>query len=286
MAKKKSKGSEKLPPLPDRRVMEGAMFGMFGRAAGSLGEAQSLIYRACEEKNPERRIEMAFEAIRISPDCADAFVLLAEEAPTLDEAMELYGMGVEAGERAIGEKRFEEDAGHFWGVLETRPYMRARLGLAQCLWLAGGREQAVDHCQDMLRLNPNDNQGVRWILMTWLLELRRNAEAAALLEQYDEDASAQWGYATALLEFRKKGDTPASRKLLKKAFQANRHVPDYLLGRRKTPRRLPDYIGFGDEDEAVAYAAESSDAWRETPGAREWLEAALDSYEPPKSPSR
>jgi len=34
MAKKKSKGSKKLPPLPDRRVMEGAMFGMFGGAAG------------------------------------------------------------------------------------------------------------------------------------------------------------------------------------------------------------------------------------------------------------
>jgi hypothetical protein len=131
MGKRKSKGREKLPPLPDRRVMEGAMFGMFGRAAGSLGEAQSLIYRACEEKNPQRRIEMAFEAIGISPDCADAFVLLAEEAPTLDEAMELYAMGVEAGQRAIGEKGLEENARMLRpnGVTRRRSWNSERRGI-------------------------------------------------------------------------------------------------------------------------------------------------------------
>jgi hypothetical protein len=30
---------------------------------------------------------------------------------------------VAAGERSLGPKAFEEDAGHFWGILETRPYM-------------------------------------------------------------------------------------------------------------------------------------------------------------------
>ena len=37
-----------------------------------------------------------------------------------------YAKGVEAGELALGPKGFKQYAGHFWGFLETRPYMRAR----------------------------------------------------------------------------------------------------------------------------------------------------------------
>ena len=80
--------------------------------------------------------------MEISPDCADAYVLLAEHAKTADEAQNLYEQGVAAGERALGREAFAEHEGHFWGVLETRPYMRARQGLAQCLWEAGRRREA------------------------------------------------------------------------------------------------------------------------------------------------
>ena len=49
-----------------------------------------------------------------------------ETAETPEQALELYRKGVEAGERALGSESFNEYAGHFWGHLETRPYMRAR----------------------------------------------------------------------------------------------------------------------------------------------------------------
>ena len=41
--------------------------------------------------------------------------------------------GLDAGELALGPEGFEEYDGHFWGFLETRPYMRARHGLALAL---------------------------------------------------------------------------------------------------------------------------------------------------------
>ncbi|MDQ7839848.1 MAG: hypothetical protein RDU83_02330 [bacterium] len=70
----------------------------------------------------------------MSPDCANAHVLLAEEsARTLEQARGLCAQGAAAGKRALGERAFKEDAGHFCGILETRPYMRARAGLTQCL---------------------------------------------------------------------------------------------------------------------------------------------------------
>jgi tetratricopeptide (TPR) repeat protein len=237
-------------------------------------EAQDLMYEAWDARGAQR-VALARKALEISPDCADAYVLLAEEtARSLEQARDLYAQGVAAGERALGEQMFKEDAGHFWGILETRPYMRARAGLAQCWWLLGEREAAAAHYQEMLRLNPNDNQGVRDVLANCLLELGRDVELGKLLKDYKEDGSATWLYTWALWAYRQEGDGPGSRRRLKEALKQNKHVPDYLLGRKRIPRELPELIGFGDEDEAIAYAASALVNWRQTSGALEWLAAA------------
>jgi hypothetical protein len=60
-----------------------------------LGKAQALMYRAFEEPNEQRRVRLAQDALAISPDCADAYVLLAEHATSRREALRLYGQGVE-----------------------------------------------------------------------------------------------------------------------------------------------------------------------------------------------
>jgi hypothetical protein len=114
--------------------------------ATPLERAQELIYDAFETDDPQRRVELAERALEVSDECADAYVILAEEtAQDAEEAKELYEAGVKAGERALGEGFFAEEAGYFWGVLETRPYLRAREGLAEALWALGKREQALGH---------------------------------------------------------------------------------------------------------------------------------------------
>ena len=88
----------------------------------------------------------------------DAYVILANQAASRDQARQLLEEGVAAAQRVIGSKTFETATGRFWLDQRTRPYMRALLGLAQCLWESGQRAQAVEHYAEMLRLNPNDNQ--------------------------------------------------------------------------------------------------------------------------------
>jgi tetratricopeptide (TPR) repeat protein len=271
-------GIDRLAGLPDRLTLEGSMARMFGgggRAAGSaVNQAQELIYEAWDAPTPREAVRLAKEAIRISPDCADAYNLLAEtNAGSVEDAAELYRAGVAAGERALGARVFEENAGHFWGLLETRPYMRAKQGLAQTLWALGNREEAVEHYRSMLRLNPNDNQGVRYGLATWLLALGAEEELEALLAQYEGDSFAGWTYTRALLAFRQNGDTAESRNLLKAAMKKNPYVPAFLLGHKKVPQRLPDYMGFGDETEAIAFHVDFAESWKTTPGALGWLRA-------------
>lgn len=264
------------PALPDRRAIEGvlAMLSPSGdsdTADDPLAEAQDLMYSAWDMNERRRRVAAAKKALRLSPLCADAFVLLAEEtARTTDEAIELYRQGVKAGERALGPAPFEEDVGHFWGLLETRPYMRARSGLAQALWAAGRDNEAIGHYQELLRLNPNDNQGNRYMLAECLLKLDRDDEVAALMDTYHE-GSAEFEYTAALLAFRREGDTPKARTLLRSAVKMNRHVPIYLLGRKKLPRKLPSYITVGGEDEAQEYARRYGPCWARTSAAMGWL---------------
>ena len=235
-----------------------------------LEQAQSLIYEALETVG-KRRLELAEQALKISPDCADAYVLLAEEkAQSIEEAARLYEAGVKAGERALGRKIFQKEAGHFWHNIETRPYMRARAGLAQCLWFLGKRVEAISHFRELLRLNPGDNQGIRYILAASLLEVGDIDGLQELLDQYDEP-TAEWLYTKALVAYVRQGDGAESRKLLKDALDHNPHVVSYLLGERKLPRELPERVGFGDKSEAVTYAAEFGNGWHQTEGAIDWL---------------
>lgn len=240
-----------------------------------LEKAQALMYEAWGAESSRQRVRLARKALSISKDCADAYVLLAEEtARSPEEARDLYEAGVQAGERALGDEFFATNAGAFWGILETRSYMRAREGLAMALWALGEHAEAIAHYQEMLRLNPNDNQGIRYQLLYCLLDEDRDGEAEKLLKDYADDVSAVWQYTQALLLFGREGASRKAAAHLKKALKYNPHVPEYLLGRRRITAELPPYMGMGDETEAAHYFAEAVHLWLRQEGALEWLRKA------------
>src|SRR5205814_8244419 len=161
-----------------------------GDEDSALVRAQESAWDAWDTGDKRKRLSLARKALKVSPLCADAYVILAEDAKITEEALALCRAGVEAGEKALGRSTFRDDVGLFWGILETRPYMRARLGLAMRLWQTGARDEAVAHYRDMLRLNPDDNQGIRYLLLDCLLILGRDDEAQKLLRRYRNDGAA------------------------------------------------------------------------------------------------
>ncbi len=269
-----SKSTSTVVTLPDRRAMEGFMSAIGGRRANdTTAKAQEVMYGAWDQTSPRARVALAHKALAISPLCADAYVLLAEEeAKSVEEALEYYRKGVEVGGQALGTKGFKEYAGHFWGFLETRPYMRARAGLAAALTVLGKVDAAISNYQDMLMLNPNDNQGIRYVLAECLMRSGDTEALKKLLKQYDEDGSALWLYTQALVAFRENeaGDRKAE-ELVKKAWNANSHVPAVLSGTKKAKPSTNDYITMGSEEEAAHYVEKWGFDWLTTPGAVDWL---------------
>lgn len=222
--------------------------------------ARELLFDAWESVGAER-VRLAKRAIELYPDSADAYVILAEEvASSLKEMRDYYYRGMVAGEHDLGSDYFTENRGHFWGIIETRPYMRAKRGYAECSWEMGEYEEALDHYRQMLDLNPGDNQGIRYDLLRGLLELRQYEEAEDLLEKYPE-ISAHMAYNHVLLTFVTSGLSPHVDEQLEEAFTVNPYVPDYLLGKKALPDERPKYIGFGDELEAIEYAFDHVQLW-------------------------
>ncbi|KAK9774581.1 putative MYND-type zinc finger protein samB [Seiridium cardinale] len=97
---------------------------------------------------------------------------------------------------------FNTRVGHFWGILGTRDYMRARHTAADALLKAdtmSAVECALDHFTGMLRLCRSDNLGVRDAIPALLLRLGREQECYDFLKWWatiDKDDSYDWSDVT------------------------------------------------------------------------------------------
>lgn len=74
---------------------------------------------------------------------------------------------------------FEKHVGHFWGMHNTRPYMRARYTLVEAILQVHTRDAVVaayDHVMDCIRLCRADNLGLRDLLPALMLRLGKVQE--------------------------------------------------------------------------------------------------------------
>lgn len=236
-------------------------------------KAKDMVYQALDESNPALRKTIIDNAIALYPHLPNAWLIKAEdEALSPEQALEYLERAVIAGEKDLVKNFFQENEGHFWGLIETRPYMRAKAALADLLWQLEREDEAISHYQDCLRLNHNDNQGIRDVLLNCLLVKNDLDGAEKLLKRYKDDFGASHAFNKALFLFKKHG--PESKRAgtqMEKSISLNGFVPQYLLGKRKLPQHLPNTYAFKSKEEAIIYAEGAMRAWKETPGAIRWL---------------
>ena len=261
-----------IPPIENISPMEMMDFQIDGKDDEELSKAQEIIQKAWESMDPKMRVKLAKKALKISPNCVNAYVILGNDlAGSNQEKYSYYQQGVDVGEEYFGAKYFKKNRGYFWGLLETRPYMRALSGTASCLWALGEKEKSIEVHKKMLELNPDDNQGIRYLLLDTLLTLKRYKEVEDLVMEYGESDEAVWSFTKALLKYIDAGDSLIANKLLKKALNQNVFVKAYLTGENRIPHDRPDYQGWGDESEAILYTVNHLNHWRIVPGAVDWL---------------
>ena len=153
--------------------------------------------------------------------------------------------------------------------------MRARVGLVHALWTAGRRAEAVQHLQDMLRLNPNDNQGVRYTLAgsyyfstgtpTWLASSSSTPTKPPPHGSIPRPCSLSDNTATrpkAASYLRMPGNRTSTFRNTCWVRNSRRRGSPVTTVPAERARRSNDVAGF------LA-------AWKSTPGAIDWVRATL-----------
>lgn len=224
--------------------------------------AQELAYEAMEADDIFEALRLVAEAQKLDPDCTDAQRLMVSLAPMEPESsIKLMRIVVDKAERNLGEAFFAENTGHFWGVLSTRPYMRAIEELGELLTNADRLEDAIAVYERMLELNPNDNQGVRNRLLGLYLATKQTQAALGLLSRYADEEKFSAVFAWGRVIERWLSDQQAeARSALLRARNVNRFVEGYLAGARKPPQQLPSTYSIGGDSEAQVAVAELSPA--------------------------
>jgi hypothetical protein len=141
------------------------------------------------EQSYEVPLTEVLSAIRKCPLDADLWSFLDLFKLSANAKLEIFKRGVVAGEVLLG-RDLEREVGHFWGLLHTRPYMRALNMLYRHLVKMGRPADALPIGRRMLELCPNDNIGIRFSIDAVEAaisdeELRENLVDAFEKEEWD-----------------------------------------------------------------------------------------------------
>ncbi len=231
--------------------------------------AQDLVEEAygLSTKDAIKNIDLA---LNLNPDCIEAYEFLGSVQSRIESALTYFEKGVNIGKRIFGDNYLKKHRSHFWGLHETRPYMRCLLEYADCLYKLGKKNLSVSIMEEMILLNPNDNQGVRDQLMLHLIELNEFEKFKTYSELYKGDFGANAFFNQALYSFKTEGENEKSDKLLKEAIKENKFVLPMIIS-SKVQTNYPDTYGIGSKEEAKYYSVFAQRIWQQTPGAVKWM---------------
>ena len=191
--------------------------------------------------------------------------LMEQGKPKL--ALQAWLRGLEVGERAIP----AGFAGPIeWGFLENRPFLRAAHGAALGHLRLGRRREALAIMEKMLAWNPNDNQGIRYLIGPEYLR-SGEVEKAGRIFADEAETYPPFHYELALLHLRA-GDFVAAATSLRRGFVANGYVAEMLSG-NPDPAPLAIWHGsnLAEPETARDYLKHCGDLWRRTRGAVAFL---------------
>lgn len=153
----------------------------------------------------KKSLEYLHKALELEPENVDAHLQLISLTleDKLDEQLPALRQLMDAAARQLEQEGcFKEDVGDFWGVLETRPYMRVRYAYFDALISCGMIRCAIDEGEELLRLCENDNLGVRYQLMHLYAYMEDEMHALALHKRFDSYEETQMLLPLAVLYYK------------------------------------------------------------------------------------
>lgn len=162
-----------------------------------------------------------------------------------------------------------------WGFMSNRPFLCAYHSLGVHRMESGAWQAAITIFKRLLAVNPNDNQGVRYILPTCWFETNDVAAVIAHCGNYPEDAGPDILYSRALALLIA-GRVEDAHAAIGEAVRASPLIARELIKRLhvEPERRNPGRITVGGAAEAWEYWRRSGRYWSKSKAAMALLREA------------
>ena len=251
-----------------------------GTSDEDLDLADEYLAKAQRATDYETMFTNAQLALQYNPNCLEAESLMAflKSRGNYQRYKEEMKKVLAHGEWLMEDEGYLPDmVGNFWGILETRPYMRMLNDYSDMLASKNDYEEAIKIAERMLELNPNDNQGVRWSLSHYYVMTLDRQGAEKLIKDFPDDSMSIFWMGLALLYFRLKEEEKV-RECLGHVKRRNRGF-DVFLDALGNPSRMNDLrknknpigLAVGSVDELV-YEYDTYDyAWKAAKNFERWL---------------
>ncbi len=219
-------------------------------------ESDDLLFEAYNEPIKSKAIKLAKQALEVNPNNIDAENFITNFETNTIKKLKKYEETLNKEKANLEKDDFfnKENIGIFWGIIETRPYMRTKHSYMLTLIELGRYTEAVKQGEELLKLCESDNLGIRYLIMGLYTVLEKFEECEKIYNKYSDDSTFML-FSLSIMYY-KKGDYRKCKKVLKQIKDENNYILDYLIGNIKFSKTKIEDIenngtySWGSETEA------------------------------------
>lgn len=226
-----------------------------------LKEANKIVKRALKEKNYNKKVKIAKEALRKSNKCAEAYIILSnDKALKKEDKIELLNKALSFTEEVIGKDNITKLKSKDLNLDIVKAYIKVKYEVAKLLWGNNERDKAISELKSILKIDEKDELVVRGTLLTWLIIEDKDEEALELISKYSSDNLIDIRFSKVLLLF-KSNNLQDAERALRIANAYNENVINYIIKLNRLPKDISEIKGNSKDEVAIRYYEKSREAW-------------------------
>ena len=187
-------------------------------------QSDDLLFEAYEEPVKLKAIKLAKKALEINPNNIDAENFITKFENNTIKKLKKYKETLDKEQARLEKDNIfsKENIGIFWGLIETRPYMRTKHCYMLTLMELGRYTEAIKQGEEILELCESDNQGVRYLIMGLYTVIEKFEECERIYKKYSDDSTFML-FPLSIMYY-KKGDYKKTKKILKVIQENNEYI--------------------------------------------------------------
>jgi tetratricopeptide (TPR) repeat protein len=211
----------------------------------ALSDNSEIFYKGVElmDSNPITAENFFRDLIQRHPNAhIDAYIQLAHLYYDRNKFIEGDSFATRAyyiGEAVLEENVKNNDYQIEWGVIENRPFLRACVMMGEMQNRYGNYENALQYFEFIIKKNPRDNQGVRFLLIFNYLNIKAFDKVISLQEEYD-DEGYEWDCAIGLAYF-----LSGSTELAIHTFTKVKSTSPHIFNEIRKSKHIKPQEGYG-----------------------------------------